>query len=184
MIKGIIYKIESKTGEGKCYVGSTVKTLTNRLSKHKDHYKYWKEHKTNYVRSADIFDLYGINNCHIVLLETFECETKSELRVKEGYYIKMLDTVNKYIAGRTEKEYNEDNREIILLRKKLYDQNHKQERKEYYNKNKERIKNQIKEWISKNKEIKTCNCGGHYQAYEHKKHIKTMKHTKWKNQPE
>ena len=184
MIKGIIYKIESKTGEGKCYVGSTVKTLTQRLRKHKNQYNYWKEQQKNYVRSFDIFDLYGVNNCHIVLLENFECETKNELRVKEGYYIKSLDTVNKYVAGRTDKEYKEDNRENILLRKKLYDQNHKQERKEYYNKNKEKRKNQIKEWISKNKEIQACDCGGHYQAYEHKKHMKTIKHIKWKNQPE
>ena len=184
MINGIIYKIESITGEGKCYVGSTVKTLTQRLRKHKNQYNYWKEHQKNYVRSFDIFDLYGVNNCHIVLLENFECETKNELRVKEGYYIKRLDTVNKYIAGRTDKECYEDNKEINKIKYKIYYQNHKQENKEYYNKNKEKIKNQTKEWISKNKTIQTCDCGGHYQAYDRNKHMKTSKHSKWENQPE
>ena len=184
MINGTIYKIESITGEGKCYVGSTIKTLTQRWSKHKNHYKYWKEHKTNYVRSAVIFDLYGIDNCHIVLLENFECDTKTELRVKEGQYIKMLDTVNRYIAGRTDKEYREDTKEENKIKDKIYYQNHKREIKEYYQKNKEKIKTQIKEWILKNKEVQNCSCGGHYQLYDRKKHFKSLKHSKWENQPE
>ena len=149
------------------------------LGLHKTDFKYWKAGEKNKVNSAEIFDLYGIDNCHIVLLENVECETIKDLHIKEGHYIRRLETVNKNVAGRTNKQYREENNEKEKERHKIYHQNHKTEAKEYYEKNKEKIKKSAKEWILKNKTIIYCDCGGHYQSYEHKKHFNTLKHLEW-----
>jgi hypothetical protein len=50
-----IYKIESITGEGKIYIGSTTKKyLSQRLTQHKLFYKYWKDGKYDNISSYNI----------------------------------------------------------------------------------------------------------------------------------
>ena len=62
-----------------------------------------------HIRSYDLFNEYGVENCKIELIEYFKCDTLQELRRKEGEYIENTDCVNKLVAGRTYKEYYEDN---------------------------------------------------------------------------
>ena len=116
-----IYKIEplNPDHESDIYIGSTCKPrLSQRLTKHIYDYNYWKNGKYNKVSSFKLFDKYGIENLNIYLIEEFPCETKDQLRKKEGYYIKTIPCVNKYLPGRTVKEskkqYYEHNRETIL----------------------------------------------------------------------
>tara|TARA_R110000796_G_scaffold42401_3_gene104855 strand:+ start:140 stop:622 length:483 start_codon:yes stop_codon:yes gene_type:complete len=144
-----------------------------------------------------------LKDCIIVLVEKIECKDKQELHKRERYYIEKyknegLNIVNKYIPGRTKKEYRDKNKEKLKEKdKKYYEKNKekiKEKDKQYYEDNKEKIKKQKKENYEKNKEhykkknkdyreenkekgkekIK-CVCGAIIQKYNNK-HIKSKKH--------
>jgi ribosome-interacting GTPase 1 len=70
---------------------------------HRKDYVQWENGnvKVNKLTSFDIFDEYGIENCQIVLIETFPCSSRDELNARESYYIRSLNCVNKVILGRT-----------------------------------------------------------------------------------
>ena len=99
-----IYKIESQLGD-KIYVGSTAKEyLSQRFQQHKVQYKRWKNGTVGKLTSFELFDEYGIENCQIVLIEAYPCNSKDEKNAKEGHYIKTLNCVNKVVVGRTREE--------------------------------------------------------------------------------
>jgi len=90
-----IYKIESNLGN-KIYVGSTAKQyLSQRFQQHKNNYKKFKEGSGKKDILNDLFNLYGLENCKIVLLESYSCSSKDEKNAKEEQYIKDLDCINK-----------------------------------------------------------------------------------------
>ena len=132
--KAKIYKIVD-ANEEMVYVGSTVKTLAQRMAHHRSSFKFGP-----FTSSHTIFDKYGVENCKILLLENYPCNSKEELNKREGQYIKQMDCVNKIVSGRTVKEYYQDNKERI----KKYQDANKEHRKEikkiYYEKNKEQIR--------------------------------------------
>ena len=111
---GKIYKIEAINGdEGDIYIGSTSqKLLCSRIAKHKHTYKQYNINKKKRIRSYDIFDKYGADNCVITLLEIVNCKTKDELLARERFYIQSLKCVNKNIPSRTKQEYNKQYKEI------------------------------------------------------------------------
>ena len=45
--------------------------------------------RTN-IKSFNLFEKYGVDNCRIVLLESFNAIDKDELNQKELYYIKKI----------------------------------------------------------------------------------------------
>jgi len=138
---GKIYKIESHLGD-KVYIGSTTKEfLSQRMVTHRGDYKRWKQGKCNLITSFSLFDEYGIENCSIVLLESYPCESKDELHAREAHFIKTIQCVNKYIPGRTIKEYYKANKETI-----------NEKHKEYYEANKETINDKHKKYQEVNKE--------------------------------
>jgi len=99
-----IYKIESHLGD-KIYIGSTAKEyLSQRFQQHKNAYKRWKNGIVGKYTSFELFDEYGIENCQIVLIEAYPCNSKDEKNAKEGHYIKTLNCVNKVVVGRTREE--------------------------------------------------------------------------------
>ena len=161
--KSKIYKIESITGEGKCYIGSTTKDyLSQRMDKHRSDYKSWLKNKSRgRIRSYDLFDEYGIDNCIIILLEDFPCNSKDAKNAREGYYIKELDCVNKQIMGRTQKEYYIDNKDKLNTYQKEYNELNKGEILEYQN----------------TKYI--CECGGKFTINNKIQHSNTIKHKKY-----
>ena len=108
---GRIYKITSINTD-KIYIGSTSKSLTERLERHEYNYKAFQNGKTNNVKSFEILEK---ENYEIQLLEEIEYDAKTELLEREGYYIKKHRDicVNKYIAGRTDKQYKKDNAQYI-----------------------------------------------------------------------
>ena len=117
---GKIYKIESMMGD-KIYIGSTTKQyLSQRMVQHKSNYKIWKDGKQNKTFSFNIFDEYGLENCEIILIEDYPCESKDQLTAREAHFIKSLDCVNKIVPGRTDKEYREDTKDKISTRMKDY----------------------------------------------------------------
>ncbi len=112
---GKIYKIIDHTNNN-VYIGSTVQTLQRRLSGHiKDFQRYLKDSKYHYVSS---FKILQNNDYEIQLIELYPCDSKQELNKREGYHIKSLECVNKCVAGRTKKEYREENKKEIANYKK------------------------------------------------------------------
>ena len=113
---GKIYKITDNTNDN-IYIGSTCKTLEERLSRHKYDYKSFLKGLYNNTRS---FDIIKNNDYKIDLLENCQIKTKQELLARERYYIENNDCLNKNIPGRTEKEYYIDNKDKISEYKKAY----------------------------------------------------------------
>src|SRR5690349_9306869 len=123
-----IYKLWSD--ESDClYIGSTTQPLHRRLSEHMSDMKSGRRCTSTKMREH--------SNIRIELVEKFPCDSKEDLVAREGHYIRVnRDSVlNKYIAGRTDKEYETDNREKIIKQKK-----------EYYVDNRESIRNQRKDY--------------------------------------
>lgn len=88
--------------DGNIYVGSTIRTLEQRLSHHKSHeassmYKYIH---TNY--NGDW------SKSKMELYENYPCNSKKELEKKEGEVIQLLGTINKYTTGGTNKKFNDN----------------------------------------------------------------------------
>lgn len=123
--QGKIYKIVTNTDDDICYVGSTTnKYLCQRMTKHKNNYKVWKNGKTNNTSSYELFEKYGFENCRIELLEIFPCNSRDELTKKEAEYIRALNCVNKVLPDRTVKEwykeYYDENKETLIQYQKEY----------------------------------------------------------------
>ena len=83
------------------------------MSGHRAKYRLYNEDKVTFVTVFDMFNLYGIDNCKIELVEDFPCDNKEQLLKREGEHIKREDCVNKMIAGRTGNEWYADNREHV-----------------------------------------------------------------------
>jgi len=107
--KGQIYFIRSHQTE-KVYVGSTTQKLSVRIAEHRRTFKRYKNGKYHYTSSYDLLEL---GDAYIEWQEDFPCHSKKELEAREGYWIRKTECVNKFIAGRTPKEYYEDNKEVI-----------------------------------------------------------------------
>jgi hypothetical protein len=193
-----VYKIEPICDyeEGYVYFGSTKqKYLCSRMNEHRAAYKLWKNGKEiGKCQSFDIFDKYGVENCKIILLENVNANSKDELVSREGFYIRTLKCVNKYIPDRKiqeyKKEYYEQNKEILNKKKKeYYEQNKEQihkDRKEYRDKEENKIKKseidrlyreKNDEKIKERKKTKiTCECGCIINKDDIARHKRTNKH--------
>ena len=139
---GKIYKLWSPEGI-EIYIGSTTTSLSQRKAKHK--------HNSHLCRSKILFEKY--DDVRIELIENCPCNSKEELDKQEGEHIrKNTECVNMRIAGRTPKEWYQDNREHNKERCKEYYENNKEKFKEYYEKNSEKIN-------EKNSQPYLCECG-------------------------
>jgi hypothetical protein len=148
--KAKIYRIISPS-KNLVYYGSTTQTLSQRLT---DHLKKKKYNKGGQYTSYLVLDC---EDYKIELVEEYPCNNKEQLFKKEGEYIKANECVNKYIAGRTDKEWRDDNREYLLNydreRNKKRDKQKEKERKDTYRKNNpEKVKECQKKWDEQNKE--------------------------------
>jgi hypothetical protein len=138
---GQIYAIVNEEGK-EVYIGSSCQPL----------YKRWYQHKQDSKRRSH-FNVYkhieecgGFEKFRIILVEEYPCENKKQLERREGEHIKRINPVgNRFVAGRTQKEYNklyrEQNREGINER-----------RREYYDENRDRINERRREYHEQ-----TCN---------------------------
>jgi hypothetical protein len=148
--KSKIYKIQKIGGDSEIYIGSTTKDyLSQRMDKHRSNYKCWKRGAKKFITSFKLFDLYGVENCEIILLESVNCNSNDELRAREGFHIKDNICVNKNIAGRSIKESY-----------KYYMDNNKEKMKIY------RSRTYI------------CDCGCEIKKSSKSTHIKSNKHLK------
>ena len=142
---GKIYKLWSPQGDD-IYIGSTTLSLSRRKVQHVFEFKKGKG-----ISSKLLFEKY--NDVRIELLEECPCENKEQLVRKEGEYIRNNICVNKIIAGRTGKEYYEDNKEKIIEYNEKNKDKINERRRERYQKNKEVINEKQREYYEKNKDI-------------------------------
>ena len=75
--------------------------------------------KSHYLLYQKMKDL-GIENFYIELVEECPCGNLEQLRKKESEYIRNMGTLNRIISGRTDKEYQIDNKKKIQENKKIY----------------------------------------------------------------
>jgi acetone carboxylase gamma subunit len=110
-----IYKITDNTNN-QVYIGSTIKTLQQRLQGHKSAAKSYKEGRG--CASKSIIDNGDYN---IELLEHYPCENRKQLLIKEQEYIDKYDCINKVNSHTDPKERYLLNRDKILIKKREYD---------------------------------------------------------------
>ena len=108
------------------------------------------KHKSQNNTSKILFEKY--TDVRIELLEEYPCDNKEQLLKKEGEYIRNNNCVNRCIAGTTRKEQN----------------------KNYYENNKEKINENNKEQI-------LCECGRTVRLGDKSRHLKTNIHNKLKS---
>jgi len=85
----------------------------------------------------------GWKNFEMIEIEKYPCNDKNECSARERYWKELFKaSLNIRTPSRTQKEYQEDNADII-----------KENRKEYYIKNKDEIINKTKEYRLLNKDI-------------------------------
>ena len=97
---GRIYRISAPSFD-QVYVGSTRKTLSARLLKHRQNYRQWERGAGCYVTS---FELVGRPGVEIDLIEEEEFHDMQHMRDREAYWICRLPTVNKCTPGRSDAE--------------------------------------------------------------------------------
>ena len=178
--EGKIYKIVCNI-TNEVYYGSTIKTLNQRLSIHKN--------RANCV-SRNIIDR---GDYKIELIKDYPCNSKWELEEEEGKYIRENECINIVIPHRTKEE-----RQIYMKNfNKTYREENKEKRKQYIEQNREHINKKTREYYENNKEKKllwnktyraensekykekfTCECGAIVVRGGLTRHKKTLKHLK------
>jgi DNA-directed RNA polymerase beta' subunit len=175
---GKIYKIVCNITD-ECYIGSTTEpTIARRLATHVSTFKRWKAGKRNKTTSFDIIDR---GDYQILLIETYPCNSKDELHSREGEIIRKYksecECVNSYIAGRTIKEWYQDNKYTIQEHTKEYMKEYREENKEAIKKYNKQYHEDNKNKISEHGKVKiTCACGSCYRKAVKNRHERTHKH--------
>ena len=121
--KAKIYRVFCGDDE---YIGSTIRPLSERMNGHRCSFR------TNGLCSSKvIFEKHGIENVKIELIEEYPCQNREQLEKREGEIQRERKCVNHNIAGRTIKEYKQDNTEKF---------------REYYLDHAEKIREQSKQY--------------------------------------
>ena len=178
---GKIYTIRNYTDDSLIYVGSTIDTLSRRLAEH----RYKCKAGSHISLHSHIVDN-DWSNWYIELYEYYPCNNKVELNKREGEVIRELATINKNIAGRTNKEWREENANKLKEKKKKYYKDNtdkiNEKHKEYYEENTYKLKEYRKKYyednLEKYKEKVCCDiCGAFTSKYGLARHQKTIKCT-------
>jgi hypothetical protein len=81
-----IYKISCNVS-GNCYIGSTTKTIKNRLYNHVASYKSYSSGKCGYLTS---FEIIKNNNYSICLVESLNAISKNDYMTRRNIILKIL----------------------------------------------------------------------------------------------
>jgi len=147
---GKIYRLDCNI-TGEVYIGSTCQpTVAKRLAHHVSSFKQWKKTSKGFLSSFSIIER---DKYSITMIELYPCNSKDELHSREGFYIRSMVCVNKQIAGRTHKEWANDNKEALLSYQKQYCKD-----------NKVKIKERLKQSYVDNKEYRLDIMHKYYEA--------------------
>ena len=112
--RGKIYKIVCNV-TGLCYIGSTTeRRLCRRLSGHVSAYRRYLR---NGIVDITSFKVLENDDYRIELICDCPCENRDQLNKLEGFYIQNNKCVNRYVAGRSKKEYEMLTKDKIRKRK-------------------------------------------------------------------
>lgn len=187
---GKIYRLVDKNTNKIIYIGSTCSRLCERMARHRESYKknndrlVYKEIRKNYE---------GIENIIIELICAFPCNTKDELFAEERRHAELIgfgNLLNQQVPGRKIKEYMKDNKEKIKRYQKTYNTS-------YYEKNKDKIMENVNKYSAEHREEKLeyyrnryrekkdyfsrkikCECGKEITSMYSNKHKLTNYHIK------
>jgi len=182
--QGKIYAIRSHQTD-EVYIGSTSQKLAMRMCGHRADFKRG-------FRLCTSQKILRFGDAYIELVEDCPCDNKNQLRRREGQIIRETNCVNKVIAGRTRKEYYEEESEKIkeyyqnnkerlqqyrrdnVDKKEKYDIQYRKDNrlkkkendKLYYEKNKAEISVYVKQWRTDNKDILKLKKAAYYQKHK------------------
>ena len=170
----IIYKLVCNDVNIKdCYVGHTT-DYARRKQQHKTCCNNENGKSYNLNVYSFIRDTGGWDNWDMVIIEKYNCSNNLEAKQKERYFIEQLQaTLNSNIPSRT----NQENKKIYYNENKDKIQ---EKTKVYYNENKDKLLEQQKEY---RKTKYNCVCGSvcgirykhrHFRSLKHQKYIKNI----------
>ena len=152
--------------DDKIYIGSTVNPLYKRKGQHKS----TSILKPN-IKLYQYLNEIGWDNVDIILIENFPCESKEVLHQRERYWIDILKPqLNTNIPTRTLKEYYEDNKENL----KNYNEKYRKDNKDKIKIYQEHYRNNNKDKLYQICICNICNCN--YTKQNKKQHEKSQKH--------
>jgi len=106
---GKIYKIVDYVS-GDVYIGSTTQSLKRRRQKHvSDSKNYGKIRNGRVIKYSSHFIIMK-NDYVISLLESYPCNNKDELRIREQEWIDKTECINTQRAYRTKEQASEQNK--------------------------------------------------------------------------
>jgi hypothetical protein len=125
--------------------------LSKRFNKH-------KHHKTG---AYMYFSVVGWEKAKIVLVETYPCNSRDELRAREEYWrVELGATLNKNAAYASEErrvqvylKYKEDNKEKLRLYREENKEVQNEKKRIYRKENPEKIKEERRRYQEENKEV-------------------------------
>jgi len=169
--QGRIYIIRN-TVNTRCYCGSTVRTLAERMYEHRKRAK--GEAHDGEMEIIKAMREHGVDAFHIELVKDFPCERREQLNAEEGKVIREMKTLvpdgyNAYVAGRKPKEYREDNSEAL-----------KQKNREWQAANKDKSKEYRKAYYNVHKVERAAKQKAYYEANVDKKNEKYEYIQKWR----
>jgi len=186
----IIYKLVHKDDlyDENIYTGHTT-YMRHRKYQHKESCINPNSIKYNQKKYKYIRENGGWDEWLMIEIEKYPCKDKHEAVARERVIqTEMKATLNTFIAGRTYKEWREDNRDKLLENMKLYRSNNaeqiKKQKKEKYENNPDYVKNKSMEYYYDNREAirekkreKTpcSHCGFLSSSENLKRHKKTQK---------
>jgi hypothetical protein len=93
VLRGKIYKIipideTNPTNLNDIYIGSTILSLKEEMEEQISN--YYRTFKKIRFDSEDVFSKYGVDNCQIVLIEDFKCNSINALRKREGEVMRKI----------------------------------------------------------------------------------------------
>jgi group I intron endonuclease len=135
--KGKIYKIVNNIDD-EIYVGSTTQPLYKRMENHR---RNCRNEKKQSRRIYSHMLEHGIHNFKIILIEEYPCKNKMELERRERHFIEVMKSkLNTNLPTRTDREYYQDNKEYIKEKSRKYHHDNREDikikKKQYYEANK------------------------------------------------
>ena len=168
--QGKIYCIRNTIND-MIYIGSTCQKLSQRMTNHRsDMNKPTHQNMKLYKAMNEL----GKENFYIELIEEYPCDNIEQLNRREGEIIRNLQPIlNTQVAGRTIKEWREDNKEYLQEDKRIY-----------HLENREKLNEKCRKWykdnIDKIKEFRStvikCPCGVSLTQQHNSRHLKSKHH--------
>tara|TARA_R110000868_G_scaffold67025_3_gene199146 strand:+ start:3053 stop:3682 length:630 start_codon:yes stop_codon:yes gene_type:complete len=153
---GTVYRIEYNENPEIRYIGSTMQELRYRWRDHKNHFNEYLKDKYGEIAIYSYFKEFGIKNFKIIKIKEYEVVDRKHLLSKEQLWMNKLKNINKKYSFQILKKirdnlYYENNKDKIKENQKEYRENNKDIIKEQRRKYRENNKDKINEYNENNK---------------------------------